>query len=321
MSKYMTPVLVLAVAILAVALFIKGGEVITAYQVVQETNQSASTLNITNQAPTVDVDSIKCYDYNNAQITQAAPLYLRGGTTANVVCNATANDVNGGETINGTTSGSSLGSIYLSGQGSGCSAAYRKCYQNASCSMLGVKNATAQYVECSYYVYYHADNTSQASNWVGNITVGDAARFGSADTTFDVGELLAVGVPGILAFGTAQPGDVLKTNKSHAVTNYGNVEIDLKLNGSSVGMDCTSAQDIPVGNIDYNCDASQASFNGTNLTTGASSAGCTGFNHVKETEDTGAITETTKNTYWGVDVPIGVSGNCQGTIWFTAILS
>ncbi|MEM5814283.1 MAG: hypothetical protein QXD77_00510, partial [Candidatus Aenigmatarchaeota archaeon] len=100
--------------------------------------------------------------------------------------------------------------------------------------------------------------------------------------------------------------------------------IDLQLNGSNPGMNCTSATDIPTGNIKYNCTNSQgAVFDGigTPLTTTASSANCTAFNLNPETDTTAPITIDTKDTYWGVQVPLGVSGNCQGTIWFTAIAS
>jgi hypothetical protein len=37
--------------------------------------------------------------------------------------------------------------------------------------------------------------------------------------------------------------------------------------------------------------------------------------------DTGTPTPTTKATYWGIGVPNGVKGNCQGVIWFAALVS
>ena len=322
MSKYLTPVLVLAIAILAVALFIKGSEVLVAYQVLT-TNQSATTLNITNIAPTME--SVNCYNYNNALIGSMGsnPLALRGGTTARVVCNGTGNDKNGGGSINGTVSGSISGRIYETAAGATCSADSTKCYVNASCATLTRKNETAQYFECSYSVYYHADNTSQTSNWDGNLTVGDGTLYGSQEAVFDVDELLAVGVPGILAFGTAQPGDKLNVNKSHTVTNYGNVQIDMKLNGSTIGIDCPSGADVPVANIKYNCTDTANLYDGqgTPLTASAASNNCTTFNLAESATTASPPTATTKDTYWGVEVPLGVLGNCQGTIWFTAVLS
>jgi len=321
-SKNIRLVLVFAAAVLVMALFIRGGEVITAYQV-QTTNQSATTLNISSLAPTME--NVQCYDYNSVLLTSMGtnPLALKGGATAMVICNGTGNDNNGGETINGTIGGSTTGRAYETSQGFGCSGDQRNCYVNSTCAALGIKNATAQYFECRYFVQYHADNTSQAGSWTGWMSVTDGASYGNSTTIFDVDELLAVGVPGVLAFGSAIPGEKLNMNRSHAVSNYGNVQVDLKLNGSAIGMDCTSAQDVPVGNIKYNCTDSANLYDGqgTPLSTSAASDNCTTFN-LAESQSTGpgAPTPTSKDTYWGVAVPLGVAGTCQGTIWFTAIL-
>ena len=328
MSKYMTPVLVLAVAVLAVSLFIKGGEVITAYDVAS-TNTSEATLNISDIDPTME--NVKCYDYNTAELGNMGsnPLALKGGTTALVICNGTANDENGGEYINSTSGGASWnieGRIYETSQGSACAADSTNCYTNLTknCEVIGVKNATANYYECSFQVYYHADNTSQSGSWTGWMEItDDDAGSGSATATWDMDELLAVGVPGELAFGTARPGDTLAVNKSHTVTNYGNVEMDLQLNGSNPGMTCDSVANIPTGNIKFNCTSTQGTDYGagTPLTTSASSTNCTGFDLAESSSTASPPVVSTDDTYWGVNVPEGVSGNCQGTIWFTAIAS
>lgn len=171
------------------------------------------------------MEDVKCYDYYDALLGSMGsnPLKLRGGATAKVICNDTGNDANGGGEINGTVYGSIRGRVYETTQGSSCSQDSRNCYYNSSCEVLGVKNATAQYFECIHYVYYHADNTSDSGSWTGWMEVSDNVLSGSDTTTFDVDELLALGVPGILAFGSANPGESLATNKSHIVTNYGNI--------------------------------------------------------------------------------------------------
>ncbi|MFQ6009959.1 MAG: hypothetical protein ACE5J7_02460, partial [Candidatus Aenigmatarchaeota archaeon] len=247
MSKYLTPVLILAVAVLAVALFIKGGEVITAYQV-QTVNQTAPTLNITSIAPTME--NVLCYDYNGDLLTQMAganELALKGGTTARVICNGTGADDNGAWEINGTVSGSIDGRVYDSTKTSACTADSTDCYVNSSCEVLGVKNATAQYFECTFDLWYHADNTSDSGDWYGWMNVSDTTSNGGDgqdNDTFDVDELLAVGVPGVLSFGSHAPGDTLVTGKGHDVTNYGNVRIDLQINGTDPGMTCDSPTNI-----------------------------------------------------------------------------
>jgi len=88
MQKKITPILVLIVVALSIALFLRGGEVITALYV-STTNSSAVTVNISNTAPTCA--GAICYDedYTNDFID------LLGGTTRKVACNATCNDANG----------------------------------------------------------------------------------------------------------------------------------------------------------------------------------------------------------------------------------
>ena len=324
MSKYLTPVLVLAVAVLAVALFIKGGEVITAYDV-SSVNTTAPTLNITDQPPTVH--DVACYDYNLAALGDMGsnPLALRGGTQANVTCNGTVIDENGAEYINGTVSGNVTGAIYETTQGPTCDADNGDCIKDASCSPTSIINATAHLYTCEFLVWYMADNTSDSGSYTGfmNADDGAVANLGNdTSDTFDVDELLAVGVPGELAFGTASPGEKLSVNKSHTVTNYGNIRMDLQLNGSNPGMTCDSAQNVPTGNIKYNCTDDQVTLfdgYGSILTTTASSANCTTFNLVESDTASGTPTATTDDTWWGVEVPLGVFGDCEGTIWFTAI--
>jgi hypothetical protein len=53
MTKYVTPVLVLVVAVLAVALFVRGGEVMTAFAI-SATNSSVAITNITNAQPSCE---------------------------------------------------------------------------------------------------------------------------------------------------------------------------------------------------------------------------------------------------------------------------
>jgi len=311
MAKYVTPVLVLVVAVLAVALFVRGGEVLTALAI-STTNVSASTTNITNTAPTCQVAT--CYDADGS-----GDIDLVGGDTRFVYCRAVCNDNNGwGNIINYT------GTIGTSG--SDCTpATYLSCYQNATCQNTSYVNATAMNVQCSYNFWFHADNTSQTGDWTGGIKAGDVPGLESAQTTdtIDVQALLALGVNSVLSFGakSAAVNDT-DTTHSHTIYNYGNIQMDFQVNGSAMtcGVGTIPAEYLKAGLLattDY-----PAAYALTATLSGPNSTKFDDFNLAEGTTTTGSpVVASSSPSYWGIGIPSGVSGNCQGSIWFAAVAS
>jgi len=311
MTKYVTPVLVLVVAVLAVALFVRGGEVITALQV-GTTNTSPVTVNVTNQPP--NCSEMTCYDEDGT----TDYIDLVAGGTRLVYCNATCNDPNGVYDMD-----TFVGQIQTGGAGP-CTADTRNCYVNTSCSNTSTGNGTATIVECSYWFYYHADNTSKSGDWTGNITAVDTSGTqGHATDTIDVQELLAIGVDPVLAFGSKPPAvNDTTCTKDHTLFNYGNVQIDFQVNASD--LTCDVAGSIPAGYLAVNLtsgDSYDIAYHLTSTLGGPDTGNKFDNFNLDESSATGAPTPTTKETYWGIGVPSGVSGNCQGTIWFAAVLS
>jgi len=310
-AKYVTPMLVLAVAVLAIALFIRGGEVITAL-IINTTNSSYATVNITAGVPVME--AVKCYDANDNPST----INLMGGGQRYVKCNTTIADVNGAYDM-----ATFLGQISTSGAGA-CTASNRNCYANTSCENTTL-NATAFKVQCSYLLWYNSANTSQSGTWTGNITVVTLSGVqASGSGIIGTAELLALGVDSTLAFGSraANTNDsTISTSYSLKLYNYGNVEIDFQVNGST--MQCGSGS-ISAEYMHVNLTNGDTYSNALPLTSTLQNSAYI-KNYFNLTANSTGTTETplppNKATYWGIGIPPAVSGNCQGTIWFAAVVS
>jgi len=312
MTKYVTAMLVLVVAVLAVALFVRGGEVLTALAI-STTNSTVATVNIT-ASQTVCSPTV-CYDADDATDT----IHLQGGDQRYVKCNTTCNAPNGWGYIRNYT-----GAIGTSG--ADCTPSSNlDCYRNASCQNFSVVNTTAQLVQCTYLFWFNADNTTEVGTWTGNIKAGDIGGSTSPTSSDTIGlsTLLAIGVEGVLAFNsqTAATNETTNTHQ-HNIYNYGNVEIDFKVNGTA--MTCQSGS-IAAEYLKANLTSGgnyQASYSLTSALSGPDTGGKFGStNLAKSSTTSGAPVVNNKVTYWGIGIPAGVSGNCESTIWFAAVLS
>ena len=234
MAKYLTPVLILVVAVLAVALAVKGGEIVTGMSVL-EVHPSNFTVSGGNVNPTMTTP--ECYQTSGTQGALGS-ITLIGNDTVTVVCNTTVSDNNGCADFNGTISGNFLwGLLYQDGAGTSCLPSYLDCYGNATCAAVGAcTGGTDQTVECRFLVQWNADNTT-GDGWAGFISIMDSGSLqtNDTDTTVDVGALLAIHVAHTLDFGSV-PAGTNETNctHDHNTLNYGNVQIDLQLNGTAL---------------------------------------------------------------------------------------
>jgi hypothetical protein len=340
MSKYLTPVLVLVVAVLAVALFVRGGEVLTALAI-SATNSSAATVNITNTAP--QVFNVRCFNAGtNDQLTTANKLSLLGGDFKTIYCNATIIENNGFGDITAF-----YGSVHenIATNGDLCAEDVRWCYQNNTCENNTNINTTAEEVRCTFKLWFNADNTTVTGNWTGNITVKDTSsnvaynNYGLANrTNFSVDTLLAVGVDSLIAFGAKSAGTNMTNLGStgtvsatvcagatngcnHSSYNYGNTQIDLQINGSA--MTCSQAGSIPAGFIMVSTTYNTAYSSGYPLTAtlSDSTSSLNAFNLAENNVASAtAPLATSGQTYWGVGIPLSAAGNCQGVIHFAAVL-
>ena len=346
MSNKLTPVLVLIVAVLAVALFVRGSDVLTALAI-SETNSTASILNITNAAP--EVTSVRCFDASDNSllyvetVTNGGPLSLVGGDFKTIYCNATINDANGVSDIRHTHA--SVHTYDATGFDA-CGEDDRNCYINDTCENITDINSTARDVRCTFFLWFNAGNTSINGNWTANITVHDTGELHSTlsmgnRTNFSVDTLLAVGVDSIIAFGAKNAGTNMTNLGStgtvsatvcagaaggcnHSSYNYGNTQIDLQVNASS--LTCSQTGSIPAEYIKVSTTYNDAYIYGYPLTANLadSTSSLNTFNlaqnNTASIPNAQAPLSTTGTTYWGVGVPLNAAGNCQGVIHFAAVL-
>jgi len=314
MTKYVTSILVLVVAVLAVALFVRGGEVMTALAI-STTNSTVVTVNISGSTPTVS--GMACWDADDAT-DYVKPV---GGGQRFMKCNATFNDANGWGNIKNYTGNFSYGTC--------ASASLVNCYLNATCKNTTLINTTAQKVECSYMVFYNAQNTSSAGDWFGELQAGDVDGLQSPMVTdaIDVQALLATGVNATLTFGArtvATNDSTCSVSYGTNVYNYGNVQMDVAVNASD--MTCNGvASAIPAQYIHGNITPGAFYIDSYALT--ASLAGPNvalsrfDINLSASTSTTDPAIATARTIYWGIGIPSGIGGGCENVMWFAAQVS
>jgi len=206
-------------------------------------------------------------------------------------------------------------------------------YTNSSChintsfiSFNGFNdNWESALANCTFQIEYYANPGS----WNCTIQVNDTkGRTGTGTEQGTVSELLSLGLPDTISYGLINATSV-SDERTINVTNYGNVQVNLSLEGygrySNDGnaMNCTQGiiGNITVDNEKFNLTAStpgnlnftQFQVNYTNLTT---SPAVKQFNLTSRTNDT--TEDTIKPTYWRIYVPTGVAGTCTGNIVFGA---
>ncbi len=328
MSKVLTPMLVLIVAVLAVALFLRGSEVMFA---ISSVNSTYATLNLSDVAPSVNAS---CWDKASGSSTTVT---LVGGSKREVVCNGTADDPNGNTEL---TSVDGVFGQTVTPNTAWCADSVLNCYVNSSCAFLGTINATAKYYECKFFISFNAQNTSQldTTGWGYNITLtsNGVNRSASSSNVLNVSEVLAIGVPGSLTFSNGRQvvagiNDSLVGNPAckecmFNISNFGNVLMRLQINATDfsagAGGTCTNLE---AGHIHVNT-TDGTRYNESYALTAAptdSSTRMSAFTLAKNSTTVPSITAMIKpsvgNIYFGLGVPYGVAGNCQATIWFTAL--
>ena len=234
--------------------------------------------------------------------TATDPIDLNEGGDLTVYCNATITDTNGWEDIDSVNA-----TLWLSSET--CASDPDNCYKNTSCT-LGTGSSTSLDVNCSFSVLWYADN----DEWTCNITANDSQ--GVSNNTgvnaITINPLVALGVNSSIAFGSLSIGQD-STNHTAQVNNTGNSQIDVRLNGTN--MSCTTQGNITIGQLHYNSTtASDWTLMCALTDTGTDTCG-----EIQSNFDLTDGAATSKNVYWILRVPTGVSGTCTGFITFTAI--
>lgn len=241
-------------------------------------------------------------------------LDLTPATTTKITCSGVVEDPTGTPTL------SVIYSEFFSTSSSfGSADDNNNHYTNSTCeanSSYGTINQTL--VNCTFDIEYY----SEADTWTCQVNVTDSHSSAITETdTTQINTLLAIGADSPMDFGVID-ATAVSSEKINQVINYGNVPINLSLNGfgqaplDGNAMEC-GAQDIEIGYMKFNLTAS----NSSNITLQESEAiyeNLTSTPTIKEFNlnfrQDDLSNDANKSTYWRVYVPQGVNSNCSGNI-------
>jgi hypothetical protein len=276
-----------------------------------------------NEAPNLTLNSppnITNAIVDDALSIPANEIDLVAASNRDVTCEAIAEDLDGDSFQNATAQFYNSSSFYGDGDDNNNHYSNNSCFINSS---YGTANQSQ--IICNFQVRYYAD----PGQWECTVIVEDNLSIsGNSSDTTTMNTLLSVGLIDIADFGVVNMGQV-SSELTLNVTNYGNVKVNLSLEGYAVNvgdglaMNCTSGivQNITVEHAKYNLTGStsgsltlgQTSNYYLNLTTNPVTKI---FNLGSRQNDT--FNEAYNNTYWRMYVPTGVEGNCSGNIVFGA---
>jgi hypothetical protein len=200
-------------------------------------------------------------------------------------------------------------------------------YTNNSCFInYSYGNSYEIETSCKFYVWYYANS----QNWNCTIDVNDNLSIHSrkGDISF-INPLLALGLDSFIDFNLVNGQDVSNESKFN-VTNYGNVKINLSLNGYGFTENDGNAMNCSRGEI-KNISINYEKFNLTLSNGGSMNLSEFGAKYVNLTSSptvkkfnldyrkNDLVNDAINLTYWRIYVPRGVSGDCQGNIIFGAV--
>ena len=210
-------------------------------------------------------------------------------------------------------------------------------YTNSSCEIIYDFGTYNTYVDdgnytalanCSFHLQYYAN----PGEWICNVTVNDTYNWqDNQANTGEVLQLLALGLPETIHYGTVNATFVSDENVT-TVTNFGNVMVNLSLEGYGAERGDGFAMNCTTGNV-QNISIEYERFNLTETTPGPLTL--SEFNSLYEALTSDPLeplirqfqldykqdddpTLSQKDSFWRIYVPIGVAGTCDGHIIFGA---
>jgi len=207
-------------------------------------------------------------------------------------------------------------------------------YVNDTCADCTVADAsgTNATCTCSFTVEYYANN----GTWECNMTIMDQGvnitdnnrNFTFNDSlvsdTVTINTVLGINTPAEIDYGNLSVTET-SSNISANITNWGNVPINVSVRGwggqedytapyANVSMVCAYGN-ISTGYQRYSANISMPYANMANLTN--TSVGIPNLDlPVRQNDDN--YGNDTNATYWRIQIPLTVGGNCNGTVLFSA---
>jgi len=224
-------------------------------------------------------------------------VFLNSGDTKQVMCNASIFDPDGNISIVNAT-------IFDTSANQSSPDDNNNHYTNSSCTFNSSGNMTD--VFCGFDMQYY----SNPSEWVCNISAYDEISSGSNHTNFTVEELKAMSITPISyhnGFGQSIPLDGFSVQAVMNITNEGNVNFSLALNGTDIQCETGS---IGSSNQRFSSTQDFSYYSGVALT--HTKTNYTGFYVDRRTDDS---TPSLRHLYWLLKIAsTGAGGDCTGII-------
>lgn len=300
----------------ALAILLFGGMGVNA--VIGEPNATVQTLlDIGNVYP--EILSTEC--------NLGAALDLTPANTTTLTCVSVIRDWNGEADIN-QTNGNVFAEFFDTVESTGLGDADDggDHYTNSSCVVDDTYgDAYEVQANCTFEVQYYANPGS----WNFTVFVNDTLDWQDVNSTSQtVSALLAIGLPDNIHYGTVNATFVSEENQTN-VTNYGNSQVNLSLEGYAQTPNDGYAMNCSLGAIGF-IDVDYEKYNLTATTPGTQTLTQfeANYTNLSTTPDIRQFElnyrqddpagESIKPTYWRIYVPIGVAGTCEGNIVFGA---
>ena len=277
-------------------------------------DQASSGASVGNSLPTC-VDAVTITDV-------AGHITLTTNSTKEVSVSIEVTDNNGCEEVDEDEK--LTGKIYKTTATDACSLDNNDCYTLTctytaeSCTVGGTDLAAS--FTCTANLEYYAD----PAEWTAKLTPEDGTGSGTAGTdTTTVDTLTGLELKDVtIAYGELALGtNTDTTNQNTTVSNAGNEQIDVQLDGYGAedgdgkAMTCTIGT-VTIGNEKYLAEAFDYDTAGTAL---SDTAATLQMDIAQRTNDVDETAED-EEVYWGFGLPAdGVGGSCTGKVNFTAI--
>ncbi len=297
--------------------------VILVFLGVSFTTDSVIGVNVTNATviARVNVSNTEPYLYNVKIDSPTQPIDLTANGATIILCNGSAQDTNGYGDIKNVSA-----TFYQITVASNAADDNNTHYSNTSCGPCSVVEGTNNQngsCLCQFAVQYYANS----GIWQCNMTINDSGGLISSENSsfVTINEVLGINVEStILDYGNLSVTEISDYTRENVI-NGGNIPINVTVRGfggdnESIGenlsMICEAGSNITFGNQRFypgNNTVFGDMYNLTNQTRQI-------FNLTLPKRTTNAgFGNSSNSTYWKLQVPIGASGICNGTIIFGAI--
>ncbi len=285
---------------------------------------ASTSIQVTNYPPSLDTVKLCAGTGDPVGCVHVSNVVLTGGTTTTYSIAGTITDLNGMDDINNVAV-----KYYRVGNNCAGGVDENDCYiENTSitCPLISISSTQGAF-DCGIELAYFTDATDDSSlasegaypsdNWAIEVSAVDMAGEVSVVYETSPNEVLSLrdlSACASINYGTLANGAASSTGVACAITNDGNVDIDIEISGLS--MDCDVGS-IPITNqrVDI-VSASYASMGLTGTFANYSSSATTYSDIILNKRITSVETD---DLYHTITVPFSVSGSCSGTNTISAV--